>query len=157
MVKAWTTPVDATEVTHSHAAKRADRPSPTIPRPRAAEGPLEVREARRYGRHRLYVDTVDGGVVGWLSLNNGAIKLTEEADRPWFQAAIVGWFADALPGAQVPAPTPERPTATSDSGGVLAPPASDVRAQAAHAPPAAEAQPQIPGPRHRRAGAHRAR
>jgi hypothetical protein len=139
MVKAWIAPVDATEVTHSHAAKRADRTSPTIPRPRAdraVEGPLQVREWRKYSRHRLYVDTAEGRVVGWLSLNNGAIKLTAEAERPRFQAAIVGWFADALPGAEAPAPMATVPS----------PEPSAVHAQ----------EPGIPGPRHRRAGTHRA-
>jgi hypothetical protein len=125
VVKAGSAGVDSTEVTRSHAAERADRSSATIPRPRAAgetEGALEVREWHRYGRRRLYVRTADGRTVGWLSLNNGSTRLTGEAERSRFQAAIVEWFA--------PPPAP----AVADAQ-----------------------QPRIPRPRHRRAGAHRAR
>jgi hypothetical protein len=114
VVNAWTAWADVLQVS-SHRANPTDRSSATLPRQRTAgkpEGTLHVRAWHRLGRRRLYVVTADGRNVGWLNVNTGTTKLSNEQERPQFQAAIVGWFADGLTGGEVSEQAVFDPTAT---------------------------------------------
>jgi hypothetical protein len=111
VVKASGAPVDVKIVSRHRAATTTDRAPVTIPQPRAAEevpstDALLVREWRRLGRRCLFVETADARIVGFLNVNTGAVTLTNEAERPAFEAAVVAWFAGALDVEPPPAVEP---------------------------------------------------
>jgi hypothetical protein len=102
VVNAWDDAADATSVSSHHAAPAdlvaAAIPQQRVPEPAASEAGLEVREWRRLGRRCLFVEAADGRTVGILNVNTGVVTLTDEKERPHFEAAIIGWFNGAIDG-----------------------------------------------------------
>jgi hypothetical protein len=59
---------------------------------------LKVWEWHRLGRRCLFAEAADGRTVGMLNVNTGVVTVTNETERPLFEAAIAAWFAEALEG-----------------------------------------------------------
>jgi hypothetical protein len=117
VVKGCLIGVDANKVSRHRLDERADRTSATIPRPRVSEpasrdGALKVWEWHRLGRRCLFVEAAGGRTVGMLNVNTGVVTLSNEKERPLFEAAIVAWFTAAL---DEPAPAPAEPSARQTS------------------------------------------
>ncbi|MGV9313093.1 nuclease-related domain-containing protein [Streptomyces sp. NPDC003691] len=94
-------------------------------------GDLTVKEWKRYGHHRLYVNDADGGLVAWLDLKSGHLEIA----CPELRHQVMELLAHCVPGPAEPAvPAGRAPADPLRSPPPLLPPLTGADDLALHRP-----------------------